>query len=120
MNYFKCSDYPCHEVKELLKATDKIDYLYGSCKALQSPGFENLSKAELQCGLCMIETVLEEIMNGTTAYPNSSVVRFTGDHTLLIMAYMDQMWWKGMRHSLYISVKYWLQFLVSNKKTIKL
>lgn len=119
MNYFKCSDYPCRKVEELWKATDKIGYLYGTCKALQSPYFENISKIELQCDLCQIETVLEEITNGTTTYPNSSVASFTSDHTLLVMIYMDQKWWEGVRVSLYASLKHWIHLLSSNKNTLK-
>lgn len=118
MNYFKCRDYPCLKVKELLKATDKIGYLYGACKALQPSYLESLSKTELQCDLCKMETVLEEIANGTTSYPNSSVVRFISDHTILLMIYMDQKWWKGVKFSLYTSVKQWIQLLLSNKNTV--
>lgn len=120
MNYFKCSDYPCRKVKELLKATNQIGYLYGACKALQPTCLESLSKEELQCDLCKIETVLEKIANGTTSYPNSSVARLTSDHALLVMIYMDQKWWEGERFSLYASVKYWIQVLLSNKNTIRL
>lgn len=119
MNYFKCSDYPCRKVEELWKATDKIGYLYGTCKALQSPYFENISKTELQCDLCQIETVLEEMTNDTASYPNPSVVRFISDHTLLFMIFMDQKWWAGERFSLYASLKQWVQLLLSNNNTIK-
>lgn len=49
MNYFKCSDYPSNQVKELWKATGKTGCLYESCKALHPSCPEPLPKAELQC-----------------------------------------------------------------------
>ena len=119
MNYFKCSDYPCPKVEELLKATDKIGHLYGSCKALQLSSLENLSKTELQCDLCQMETVLEEITEDTASYSNSSVAKFTSDHTLLMAIYLDQQSWKGMKLSLYVSVKHWMQLLWSDNNTVK-
>lgn len=119
MNYFKCCYYPCPKVKKLLKETDKIGYLYQSCKALQVSDPKYLSKIELQCDLCKMETVLEEVIDDTTYYSNSSVARFTSDHTLLITIYMDEKWWNGVKPTLYISVKHWIQILWSYKPITK-
>lgn len=72
-------------------------------------------KKELQCDLCRIETVIDEIAAGKTDYSNVEVARLCSEHTLAVMAYMNFGVWHTLHLSHYESAKFWIHYLFNKE-----
>lgn len=67
-----CKKYPCSNLTKLAKQENKIVYLALQSESTHMADIDLQSRAEMECNLCLMKSVLEDIEEGKTEKINSN------------------------------------------------